>query len=341
MRFSSLFLLMLLASPLLAQYDDLLHNPKITWVAEYTADFECNPVYSDNLDEEYNWIKVLRLENKESTRGFFSEMEVSRHFSEALLRGLNAGHYTCFADEGLQQPIPPAKIKALLNPADTTPGFDHPNDTFVTVHPVEKTDIELFRIRQVFFYEAGRQQFGNRVLALAPLVNQRDAEGNPNGRKAIFWIKFQSPGKASRAEAEATYLFQTYMYANAPGQNDFVVKKGKLDLRDWTAHSIEQAAHPILDTDKFEPLDAKALHTAVFNTDTIVRFNDEGQTEIERIVENNAILQVEKIRFVQNWAFDQRRHTLVGRTVAVAPLAAIRDEEGNFRYYKPLFYVIN
>ena len=330
-----LFFLLLTGPNILhAQYDDLLRNPNITWVAEYTTDFELNPVYNENLDEEYNLLNVIRLENQGARNGLYSDLEISRYFSQSLLNDLNAGHYACFADEQLQHPLPPEQVQLLLNPRETYFNADH-RDTVILIHQTRAGDVDLFRVRQVFYFDQKSRRFGCRLLAFSPLINQQDKNGELSGRTPAFWIKCSSnkqPGK--KTERNAAYLFQTYMKDNAPAPDQLQVKKGKFDLQNWATAEVRHPSHPCYSYDGFQPLNQAALQDLVFTTDTISPYDDDPQ-----IITSNAITDVEKIRFVQNWVFDERRKSLYCRLTAAAPLAAKRDSEGNFRYYKPLFYV--
>ncbi len=337
-----LFLFLLITTPgiLHAQYDDLLRNSKISWVAEYTADFEFNPVYNDYLDAEYNLLRVIRLENTRGKSGFFGDLEMSRYFSQVLLDGLNTGQYACFADDQLKQPLTAEQVQRLLQPSVARPGFDHPFDTIVMVIPVEASAIDLFRARQVIYFDQKKQLFGSRLLAFAPVVNRMDEEGNIAERRPVFWIKCAAGKEAtSTKDRDASYIFQTYMKDNAPSIEQMQVKKGRLNLQAWAAEEVDRPSHACFSYDGFVPLDKTALRELVFSTDTLVTINEDDQAVIDRIVQTNALLQVEKIRFVQDWVFDERRHTLICRVRAAAPLAAVRDDEGVFRYYKPLFYI--
>lgn len=336
MRFLACVAIVVLSfsSRLHAQYDDLLRNPNITWVAEYTTDFEFNPVYNENLDEEYNLLNVIRLENQGARNGFFSDLEISRYFSQTLLNDLNAGHYACFADDQLQQPLTPEQVEVLLNPRETYYNADH-GDTVLMIHQTRTDDVDLFRVRQVFYFEQKKRRFGSRLIAISPLINRRDPDGNLTDRTPAFWIQCPAEKPPDKKTARtAAYVFQTYMKDNAPGPDHLRVKKGKLDLQDWVAAEVRKPSHACYSYDAFQPLDQAALQNLVFTTDTISPYDDEVQ-----VVTSNAISDVERIRFVQNWIFDGRRHRLYCRLTAAAPLAAKRDSEGNFRYYKPLFYV--
>jgi hypothetical protein len=47
---------------------------------------------------------------------------------------------------------------------------------------------------------------------------------------------------------------------------------------------------------------------------------------------------IRELRLVQRWYWDERRARLSICLDAVAPLMDVHDDNGNFRYQKPLFY---
>lgn len=340
MRYILVFTLLTLTPALLrAQYDDLLQKRRYTWVAEYTADYELNPQYSDLVETEMNLAQVVRLQNPQGRNGLFPELEMPHYLSEALLQGLQAGHFACFADEQLAQPLLHWQVDRLLNKCDTiVTAADEPFS--VVVSPLPAREIDLFRVRQVLFFDARKKAFGARLLAIAPVVNLRDGEGNFIGRKPLLWIKVppQRNCQSRKAARAANYVVQTFMRENAPAPDDLKAAKGPLNLRKWAADDVRRPAHTALDYTDFRVLDKAQLRAQIIKNDTIVVFAPDTFMETPVVVQENAAERVEKIRLVQNWYYDERRHRLTTLVVAVAPLAAVRDEDGYLRYYKPLFY---
>jgi len=340
MQFFAICFLLFLPIPLCAQYADLLRNPDITWIAEYTTDFELNPVYNDNLGEEHNLLNVIRITNGAVVNGIYPESELTVLASQFFLDGLTSGAFECFADSLLQKPVSPEQLRKTIFISDTIINFDH-GDTSIFINEVRAAEIELFRSRQVLYYNSSKRMLDARVLAVAPMIKEHDEDGNLIGRRPLVWIKMPAlNGKAAKKlPKEAHYIVQTRMQENAPGLDQTTRIKGRFDIQKWAAGEVSSPSHRYLSTDEFQPLNSAELKALVFTTDTIVSYDDNYVQTIERIVQNDATRQVEKIRFVQNWYFDERRHSFDCRVVAVAPLAAMRDSDGNFRYYKPLFYV--
>ncbi len=335
------FALILFAPHLLhAQYDDLLRKRSISWVAEYTADYELNPEYNEQLELEMNLAQVIRLENPQGQNGLFPEMAVPYYLSGALLRGIQQGAFVCFADPALQQRLTEKQVEERLFRPDTIQSFDHPWDTIVLLSEVRMTEIDLFRVRQVFYFNSRTKRFDARLLAVAPLVNVVDADGKIVDRKPLLWIKMPSQRncRVRKYAKSANYVVQTFMRENAPATEQMRTVKGSLDIRKWAANEVRRPARQTLAYEDFRALSIAQLQSRIVTTDTIVVFAPDTFMENAVMVQENATDRVEKIRFVQNWYYDERRHRFFGKLIAVAPLAAVRDSDGNLRYYKPLFY---
>ncbi|MEQ1747077.1 MAG: hypothetical protein ABMA02_16730, partial [Saprospiraceae bacterium] len=326
-------------SPLHAQYDDLLRKGRYPWVAEYTTDYELNPIYSEKVNTEMNLVHTIRLESANQKHGLFQELELKHYLSHTLLQGLASGAFACFADEQLSQPLSREKVLNLLSWPETIINFDH-FDTVTVLREILPSEIDLFRIRQVFFFDSRKKQFGSRLLALAPMVDKTDAEGNFTRRLPLLWIKIHPDNhrETQKIAKNATYAAQTFMGGNAPQVEDMKTVNGSLDLKKWASAEVRKPTHQVLASDDFSSLNVDALEGKVFTTDTLIVYDPETYEESAAIVRNNAIDRVEKIRFVQNWYYDERRHRLAVQVVAAAPIAAVRDSEGEIRYYKPLFY---
>lgn len=102
---------------------------------------------------------------------------------------------------------------------------------------------------------------------------------------------------------------------------------------DLTVYSTED--------DRFtKPLSADAVREMLFKRDTVVVFTPETYSEDVRIVENEINWEdVRRFRVKESWFFDSKTSTLRVRILGIAPLVDVRDDEGNFLYEKPLFWV--
>jgi len=88
---------------------------------------------------------------------------------------------------------------------------------------------------------------------------------------------------------------------------------------------------------RLSPTDVRGM---LFVRDTVVVFEPETYSETVKIVENEINWEnVKRFRIKESWFFDTKTSTLRHRILGIAPIIEERDEEGNFRFEKPLFWV--
>ncbi len=324
------------ASLLQAQYDDLLRDPDITWVAEYTTNFVMHP---ESKDERLslNYFDLVQLKNVEDKNDLYGGTQ--KYLNQQFLKKASLEGFSCYKDSLLERLMTQKEIFSSITEIDTIYGYwEGGNESMVIKNDVSFDQIQCFRIRQVFWYDQKNKAFDARLLAYAPITDIKDNAGNINGTRTLFWLKADENLPKRFKNKRFSYIFQTKMKDNAPGFEDFKVMKGSFDFKKFFEAEIGNPSHQLLSRDKYSPADMQAFRVECFGTDTIVTFHPETYEEQVQIEYRNCIEQIEKIRFVQNWYYDERRNRLYARLVGVAPLAAIRDSEGEFRYYKPLFY---
>ena len=336
-----MFLFVWLALPfsLQAQYDDLLQNSKISWVAEYTTDYELNPAYNTKLETEANLLELNKLVNTKQRFGLYpdSEVNIPYYFSQQIHAGIKSGAFDCFADAELSRALSAEQIAACFHWKDSSEadqGFiaenEYGTETFVT-----------FRVRQVFYYNSSKRQFGLRLLAFAPIPWTSDSEGYLIEHPPLLWIKPKALTKKQQKKLpkQANYILQTRTMENSPSVDQMTVVKGQLELKAWATAEVERPSHRTYSSNGFEPMNSAALKNLVYTADTLTALNDQGQSVIDRIIQNNAINQVEKIRFVQNWYFNEQQQLFDCQLAAVAPMVTIIAAGGLFQFDKPLFYI--
>jgi hypothetical protein len=332
---------------LFAQYDDLLKNSDISWVAEYTADFSLDPSLDEfNFFSFSNDLNVMQFGDAPGASGLFeSNQNYSRYLSRKIVDDIREGAYAFFEDELLEIPISPEKMQQRLTRVDTVATFDP--ETYEEKLDVRHRDFDWdlltgFRVRQVFYYNKTTKIFGSRVLAIAPLALPKDwAEIMTNESAPLIWLKIELPKNTEKiTPKDVSYAFETKMRSNAPGLQDFVLKKGRIDFLSLIVNEVANPSHPIFDSD-FKPIEPSKLQNYVLTTDTVVTYNAETFEEHIEIVERNAIRDVAAIGFVQHWFYDERKNLLFNRVVAIAPERMRNDGESNIRFSKTLFYILN
>ncbi|MDO8972140.1 MAG: gliding motility protein GldN, partial [Saprospiraceae bacterium] len=93
--------------------------------------------------------------------------------------------------------------------------------------------------------------------------------------------------------------------------------------------------------DKFSKrLKPSEIRSMLFRRDTIVIIEPESFVETVKVVENEINLEdVKRFRIKESWFFDSKTSTLRSRILGIAPSIEERDENGNFKYEMPLFWV--
>ncbi len=319
-----------------AQYDDLLRDPDITWVAEYTTDFVMHPESEDER-LSLNYFDLIQLKNVEDKNGLYGDTQ--KYLSQQFLKNASLEGFSCYKDSLLEKLMTQKEILSTMTEIDTIYGYwEGGNESMVIKNDVSFDQIRCFRIRQVFWYNQKSKAFNSRLMGYAPIVDTKDNEGSINGTRALFWLKADENLPKRFKSKRLSYIFQTKMKGNAPRFEDFKVLKGSFNFGKFFEKEIETPSRRCLDRVDYTPADMSVLRVECFGADTIVIFDPKAYEEQIQIVQRNCIEKIEKICFVQNWYYDEQRHRLYARLMGVAPLAAIRDSEGNLRFYKPLFY---
>ncbi len=96
-----------------------------------------------------------------------------------------------------------------------------------------------------------------------------------------------------------------------------------------------------VDDDKFtKRLSTDDVLAMMAKTDTVVTFDPETYEERIQVVRNDINwADVKRFRLKEIWFFDKETSTLQVRILGIAPLIDVRDNDGNFRYEKAMFWV--
>lgn len=329
-----------------AQYDDLLRNPHISWVAEYTTDFLMNPALEGYGSDTFNLLYPIQLHNNHAVSGLVGNTYCQQFMSELIHQNAGRASFQAYSDSTTQDVLSAKALDARVVKVDTgtyEPEYfqDNVPDYYIVRTEWLAEDISAVRVRQVFWYDSKRRRFGSRILAYAPVFEVKDPEGNRlNRRQPYFWLKGEPKAPKRRKTRDFAYVFQTKMAKNAPGPEDFKVIKGSLDFKQLVAGEILAPSYPCLAPSIYDHklLDTAALAAICFGIDTTERFI--GQTDaVETIIQPwNRISEINKIRFVQNWYYDEDRNRFYNRLVGWSPMTPVRNDDGTLRYQRALFY---
>ena len=89
-------------------------------------------------------------------------------------------------------------------------------------------------------------------------------------------------------------------------------------------------------TSKLQPGEVASMGATV---DTVITFDPETYEEQIQVVRNELNPEdVKRFRLKEVWFFDEETSTLQVRILGIAPLIDVKDDNGNFRYEKPMFW---
>lgn len=93
--------------------------------------------------------------------------------------------------------------------------------------------------------------------------------------------------------------------------------------------------------DKFSnALTADEVSSMGATADTVTTFDPETYEEQIQVVRNELNPEdVKRFRIKEIWFFDEESSTMQVRVLGIAPLLDVKDENGNFRYEQPMFWV--
>ena len=157
------------------------------------------------------------------------------------------------------------------------------------------------------------------------ILQERNVLGYKPLREAdIFWEK-----RIWRVIDVREKMNHTFMYPNDPF---FSILQNAALNGDITLYSTE--------SDRFEfPLDSIEVREIFFSTDTVEIVSPDTYERTLKVIENSVNWEdVKRFRIKEAWFFDENTGSMNVRILGIAPLIEVNDDNGNFRYEKPMFW---
>ena len=215
-----------------------------------------------------------------------------------------------------------------------------------------------WRVLQTIALKPDGDQWQLRVRAVAPLVEEKNAEGDSMGMRALFWFEpandCPEPGERRITWAKRMLDIQHGSLISTFQETDEQGAKGK-----WQRASGKEpgAKGEVVGEDFWKywrGLLEKRLQTPLYNacnevlisqkdrlamltvSDTVIHcFSDD--TTMFSVLRYDRMEDVKNLALIQTWCWEPRRNRLSICAEAIGPLRDIRDTEGNLRFRKPLF----
>jgi gliding motility associated protien GldN len=152
----------------------------------------------DALFAEKVWRELDLREKMNQTFRYEAESDNgSQMFINMLLKAVNSGQVTAFADDRFSQPMTMPEISQLtVGSADTVPQVD-PNDPskvlryVVTRSQFDAKSVVKLRIKEEWVFDRESSRMFVRILGIAPLKSQFFPNGQERpGSTPMFWIYY-------------------------------------------------------------------------------------------------------------------------------------------------------
>ena len=324
-------------------------DPKNGWVAEFSTDLrldmltesETSTLYKETkiyLEGGLDIVKLLENDKSGYDEGY-------HRLSYLLMAGVESGQIIAYESPFSDQKAPSSNwirqdTITRINP--TT----YETVQVVISNQVNPEDIKIFRAHQIVAYQPATATWKVKVIAVAPLIIRRDEAGTFMYIEPLFWIKVTDK-KVKLNSPDITWAVRTRA-RQREGVLDFKklileAKKSQADLP--MAHFLDK-----ISKDERVPLDGVASwkepklttlerKNVLSRTDTIQTIDPVTyESRLKIVISKTEAADLEKVRIVQEWAWDNRRKTMSVRLHSIAPIKDVTNEAGDFLYSAPIFY---
>lgn len=330
---------------------NLLKNPDINWVAEaYT--YYAPTVNSRDLGkkemkrlyhiEERNSVRLLKLVDILSDDNLFGG---SKGLATFVLN-LDASKVKIYTDADLKNTYTAQEYQKKKSSIDTIITFDpktYEELVQVVVRAINEDQLEVFKIKQLIYYNNKTKQLGSMPIAIAPMLTVRNKKGEVEKHTAVFWLSINA------LEASLDLNKSIYDYAirmtRSISEKEMKVVKGKGTLGDVVKDMVTYATQNPKKVKLYqnigymEAMTEEEVANFGSSVDTIITFDPKTFEEIVQVVTDKFDPKdVCSLGLVQDWVWDAKEQQLNIRLIAYAPIKHQKDKfipEGRFI---PLFY---
>lgn len=222
-----------------------------------------------------------------------------------------------------------------------------------------------WRVLQTIALKPDGDQWQLRVRAVAPLVEEKNAEGDSMGMRALFWFEpaneCPEPGERRITWAKRMLNIQHGSLISTFQETDEQGAKGKWqrasgkepgakgneqEAKDevvgedfweyWRGLLEKRLQTPLYDASNEVLISETIRPSMLYDYDTILNcFSDD--TTMFSVLRSDLMYNVKNLALIQTWCWEPRRSRLSICTEAVGPLLNVHDDVGNLRFRKPLF----
>lgn len=349
MKKTSLALLVCFCSlSLFAQYEKILADPTVSWVAEIeltlTPEAGCEDWPFDWPTDSLNTSTVLKTVSTAPEDTLYRDPQT---LHERLFDLMITGRWPAFADAGLTLPLSAEEcLERYCQMSDNHMLFDpeEPGEQVSLTKPelvrfgCPPSGLRLVKVRQLLIYRDKTASFDLVTLAIDPFVWW-------SGDSAPIWLAVPPPGRKTHpdlADRDIVWARRLHTRGATPDVAALhSLKRAEAPLlRSFLHRARTDPSLTLFDSEwKVSPFKDREALLNLNRTDTLVTYDPETSAEqIQLVRREKGIESLRYLRLVQDWYWDGRRERLIVRLVAVAPMVEVLDDDGSVRYSRPVFY---
>lgn len=337
-----LFLIFFLPTCLFSQYDDLIKDENITWIAEFEMELGFGLNQSGNHSNIIDLKKYLKIKGVNLVR-------TDDWIPQYLFEHIEKGEVQTYKTSELITSYSTDETPKILSVIDTIITYD-PETSLEQIqlykHDISPLNIKTCRTKQVIYLNQKTGALSTRLIAVAPLVQKTDHYGNDLYKVPMAWIKMDDNLDEAFDESSPLVTWATSIHTKATPivLSQLKVIKGNLDLKKYLSEDALNGKFKIeskmgLGFDLF--LTKEQLESIYgVHTDTLITFDPITFDEQIHVIRNEYLPEeINHCRLIQDWYYLLEKRLLINRLKAIAPLIKTLDSEGNFGYLNLMYYI--
>lgn len=334
--------------------DELQNDEDVLWVGMATLDYapNYNPSGADESEDKVAYMKTIGFENRNASKFLkYQAGDVNTWDNEdkfLVTRILeNREEMTFYKSSDLKETYTAKEVAKKIASVDTFEVISPETGEKmkqVIVNDLNPDDIHAFRVKQLVYYSKKEVCFKVIPLAIAPVVSLVNDKGVFEGQKELFWMDINFLGDLPNLNT-AGITWAKRLYRNCKLDQIEVLKDKQ---------SFAAVINTMMEDIRTNPKEVELFHTFSFDgeypmeddekkvigasVDTIITFDPKTFKEIPQIVNNNLDgKQIEEIRFIQDWVWNEETNELSVRYFGFAPIIHRYDEKHYFLNAGPVF----
>lgn len=313
---------------------------------------------SNAQTETTNWLYNLegktpaipKIENQNNTTTL-KMLNLSRYFDENFILGeyikqaINRETLTIYQDKKCKKAFSKTDAKDVILSVKVDSIITFDAETFMQeikvirqerfFYPIEET---VYELEQSWKYDKKTNRLTMSLEAIHVYYLEIDANGdvaNLKQRNYLFSIKNEDAATVipQKELQKMSVIWAKEFSYNGTFENE--------KLRKVLLSKKHTENHKIVDGSKMQVLtsnEIEQLTKSATQTDTIITFDPETFEEEWRVVKSE--YYIASFRILQDFYFDTKTNTFNTRVLAVAPIRKFYDDNGNFKYQSPIFWIV-